>query len=257
MDTTMLGATVRSALGRLTVERRRTRWLTWGASGEEIARVMPGDELLIDADIVSTRAVTIRAGADAIWPWLVQLGPGRGGAYTYDWVENLLGLDMHSADEILPQFQNLQVGDSFPLGESGPRMRVAILENEHHLVFASEDGRWVWAFGLYPMGAATRLVSRNRIALAGATAFTRAFTVLVMEPGSLVMERKMLRGITQRAERRHRPATHRPAAAEPARRRRSLRRLVRADESRRSGTRWQPLAWRRHGWPPVAEPVHS
>ncbi|WP_280241130.1 SRPBCC family protein [Nocardia abscessus] len=208
MNTMMLAATVRSAIGRLTGERLRTKWLTWGASGEEIARVMPGDDALVDADIVSTRAVTIYAGADAIWPWLVQLGPGRGGAYTYDWVENMLGLDMHSADHVLPQFQNLQVGDSFPLGKSGPRMRVAVLEPEHNLVFASEDGRWVWAFGLYPMGAATRLVSRNRIALTGASAFTRVFTVVVMEPGSLVMERKMLRGIKQRAERlgrEHRP----------------------------------------------------
>ncbi|WP_174188073.1 SRPBCC family protein [Nocardia barduliensis] len=201
MNTMRLAATVRSAIERLTGDRLRTKWLTWGATGEEIARVMPGDDLLVDTDIVSTRAITICAGADAIWPWLVQLGPGRGGAYTYDWVENLLGLDMHSADEILPQFQDLAVGDSFALGKSGPRMRVAVLEPEHNLVFASEDGRWVWAFGLYPMGAATRLVSRNRIALTGASAFTRVFTVVVMEPGSLVMERKMLRGIKQRAER--------------------------------------------------------
>ncbi len=219
MDTTMLTATVESAIGRLTGNRLRAKWLTWGACGEEIARVMPGDDLLIDADIVSTRAITICAGADAIWPWLVQLGPGRGGAYTYDWIENLLGLDMHSAEEILPQFQNLAVGDSFPLGKSGPRMRVAILESEHHIVFASEDGRWVWAFGLYPMGgAATRLVSRNRIALTGASAFARLFTVLVMEPGSLVMERKMLRGIAQRAERlgrRHRPSETSEAPTQP------------------------------------------
>ncbi|MBF6468536.1 SRPBCC family protein [Nocardia beijingensis] len=197
----MLAATGGSAVGRLPGERLRTKWLTWGASGEEIARVVPGDDLLIDADIVSTRAITICASADAIWPWLVQLGPGRGGAYTYDWIENLLGLDMHSADTILPQFQNLAVGDSFPLGKSGPRMRVAILDGEHSIVFASEDGRWVWAFGLYPLGAATRLVSRNRIALTGASAFARAFTTFVMVPGSLVMERKMLRGIKQRAER--------------------------------------------------------
>ncbi|WP_174372094.1 SRPBCC family protein [Nocardia pneumoniae] len=161
---------------------------------------MPGDELLVDADIVATRAITIGTGADAIWPWLVQLGPGRGGAYTYDWIENLLGLDMHSAEEILPQFQNLAVGESFPLGKSGPRMRVAVLEPQRALVFASDDGRWVWAFGLYPMGTATRLVSRNRIALAGASTLTRLVTLLMMEPGSLLMERKMLQGIKRRAE---------------------------------------------------------
>ncbi|MBF6469395.1 SRPBCC family protein [Nocardia beijingensis] len=161
---------------------------------------MPGDELLADADIVTTRAITIDTGADAIWPWLVQLGPGRGGAYTYDWIENLLGLDMHSADQILPQFQNLKVGDGFALGKSGPRMRAAAVERERTLVFASDDGHWVWAFGLYPAGQYTRLVSRNRIGLTGASNVTRRFYRYVMEPASLVMERKMLYGIKRRAE---------------------------------------------------------
>ncbi|MEU2035876.1 SRPBCC family protein [Nocardia amamiensis] len=204
MRTTTLAIATASALVGLAVAYRsfwRTKWLTWGASAEEIARVMPGDELLVDADTVATRAITIGMGADAIWPWLVQLGPGRGGAYTYDWIENVLGLQMHSANEILPQFQNLAVGDTFPLGKSGPSMRVAVLEPARALVFASEDGRWVWAFGLYPMGKATRLVSRNRIALTGAPTLTRLINLLVMEPGSLLMERKMLRGIKRRAER--------------------------------------------------------
>jgi hypothetical protein len=79
------------------------RWcLTWGARPDEVARKLPGDELLADAGIVSTRAVTIDAPPGAIWPWLVQMGSGRGGVYTYDWIENLFGLDMHSAREILP-----------------------------------------------------------------------------------------------------------------------------------------------------------
>lgn len=185
----------------LSKSRLHTKLSTWGAAGEEIARVMPGDDLLVEADIVSTRAITIHTGTAAIWPWLVQMGPGRGGAYTYDWIENLLGLDMHSAQQILPQFQNLTVGDTFALGTSGPRMRVALLDPERALVFASKDGRWVWAFGLYPMGETTRLVSRNRIALTGASQLTRLFYLLVMEPGSLLMERKMLLGIKQRAER--------------------------------------------------------
>ncbi|WP_174377905.1 SRPBCC family protein [Nocardia asiatica] len=162
---------------------------------------MPGDDLLVDADIVTTRAITICTDADAIWPWLVQIGPGRGGAYSYDWIENILGLDMHSAQQILPQFQNLAVGDSFALGASGPRMRVAVLDTGRALVFAAEDGRWVWAFGLYPMGGTTRLVSRNRIALTGASRLTRLLYARVMEPGSLLMERKMLLGIKRRAER--------------------------------------------------------
>ncbi len=68
---------------------------------------------------MTTRAITIDAPPDAIWPWLVQMGSGRGGAYTYDWIENLLGLNMHSADEILPEFQDLKAGDELPMGPGG------------------------------------------------------------------------------------------------------------------------------------------
>jgi hypothetical protein len=178
------------------------RWyLTWGADPAEVSRVMPGDDLLPRPDMLSTRAVTIDAPAAAIWPWLVQLGSGRGGAYTYDWIENLFGLQMHSADEILPQFQQLAVGDLLPLGATGPRMRVEILDPERTLVFRSEDGAWVWIFGLYPQDGRTRLVSRNRIAAPDASLPRRVLNRVVMEPGSLVMERRMLIGIRERAER--------------------------------------------------------
>ncbi|MEV2225961.1 SRPBCC family protein [Nocardia vinacea] len=178
----------------------RDRCLNWGSTKEEVARTMPGDDLLGNPDIVATRSITINAAPGRIWPWLVQMGPGRGGAYTYDWIENLLGLDMHSTDTILPEFQNLTVGDTFALGETGPRMRVALLEPEQALVFAYEDGHWVWAFGLYPNAEGTRLVSRNRIALPETAAPMHLFNRLIMEPGSWVMERKMLLGIQQRAE---------------------------------------------------------
>jgi hypothetical protein len=174
--------------------------LTWGSTADEASRVMPGDDLLAEPDIVATRAVSVDARAEAIWPWLVQMGSGRGGAYTYDWIENLLGLDMHSAKEILPQFQDLKVGDTNPLGSKGPRLRVEVLDPEHALVFRSEDGNWVWAFGLYASGTGTRLVSRNRIAVPHASMPSRLFNQVIMEPGSLVMERKMLLGIKQRAE---------------------------------------------------------
>jgi hypothetical protein len=128
------------------------------------------------------------------------MGPGRGGAYTYDWMENLFGLNMHSADEILPRFQDLKVGDVQQLGSKGPRLRVEVLETEQAMVLGSEDGNWVWAFGLYPEDLGTRLVSRNRISTPAASAFKAIVGVLVMEPGSLVMERKMLLGIRRRAE---------------------------------------------------------
>jgi hypothetical protein len=179
----------------------RRHCLAWGARPAEVARALPGDELLPAADVVSTRVVSIAAPPEAIWPWLVQLGSGRGGAYTYDWIENLLGLDMHSANQILPQFQDLKVSDEFQLGRGRPAMRVEVLKPAEVLAFRFADGNWVWIFALFPEDGATRLVSRNRIAMPGASVPVRLFSELVMEPGSLVMERKMLLGIRQRAER--------------------------------------------------------
>ena len=79
-------------------------------------------------------------------------------------------------------------------------LRVAALEVERALVLRSDDGNWIWAFALHPQGEGTRLISRNRIATPGAALPARVSTMLVMEPGSLVMERKMLLGIKQRAE---------------------------------------------------------
>ena len=177
------------------------RCLTWGATADEVSGRMPGDDLMPDPDMQTTRAITIEAPPGAIWPWLVQMGSGRGGAYTYDWIENLFALNMHSANEILPEFQDLKVGDALPLGSKAPRLRVEVLDPDRALVVRSEDGNWVWAFGLYPDGKHTRLVSRNRIKTPGASAPARLAYTVVMEPGSLVMERKMLLGIKQRAER--------------------------------------------------------
>ena len=114
------GAALAGGLGSLAYPIFFRRWcLTWGARPEEVSRNLPGDELLADAGIVSTRAITVDAPPGAIWPWLVQMGSGRGGVYTYDWIENLLGLNMHSARRILPQFQDLKVGDELPLGPAG------------------------------------------------------------------------------------------------------------------------------------------
>ncbi|GIF42828.1 SRPBCC family protein [Actinoplanes xinjiangensis] len=179
------------------------RWyLTWGATLEEAAAPLPGDELLTEPDLQSTRAVIIDAPPAAVWPWLVQMGSGRGGAYTYDWIENLFGLGMHSADEILPQFQHLAVGEVLPLGPDGPGMRVEIFEPEQTLSFCSEDGNWVWTFHLRPDSPGkTRLLSRNRIAAPAASWASRLVTRFVMEPGSLIMERRMLLGIKERTER--------------------------------------------------------
>ena len=171
--------------------------LTWGATDQEADARLPGDELLEEADGVATRAVDIDAPPAAVWPWIAQMGPApRGGAYTYDWIENLLGLGMHSVDRVLPEFQDPQVGDTIGYGSN--RMRVERVEPEHVLAWRSEDGNWVWTFVLQGRDGSTRLVSRNRFRLPTLAARVGMIT---MEPASLVMERKMLNGIKQRAER--------------------------------------------------------
>ncbi len=185
------------ALSALYLALLRRPVMTWGATREEAAARLPGDELLESADGVSTRAIEIAAPAAAVWPWLAQMGPApRGGAYTYDWIENLLGLGMHSVDRVLPEFQGPEVGDAIELGSN--RMRVGRVEPGRALSWRSDDGNWVWTFVLVEDGGRTRLISRNRFRLP--TLLAR-LGMLPIEPGSLVMERKMLRGIKQRAER--------------------------------------------------------
>jgi hypothetical protein len=171
--------------------------LTWGATDDESAARLPGDELLEHPDGCSTRAIEIDAPACAVWPWLAQMGPSpRGGAYTYDWIENLLGLNMHSADHVLAAFQNPQPGDTIGYGTN--RMRLEQVDPNHVLAWRSEDHNWVWSFVLEPVNGHTRLISRNRFRF---PRLTDRVGMLPLEPASLVMERKMLRGIKQRAER--------------------------------------------------------
>jgi hypothetical protein len=175
----------------------RPRILGWGATSQEAAGRLPGDELLADADGVATRAITIEAPASAVWPWLAQMGPApRGGAYTYDWIENLLGLGFHSVDRVLPEYQHPQVGEGFELGAN--EMRFAIVEPERVLATRSADGNWVWAFVLDERDGKTRLISRNRFRL---PRLRDRIGMIPMEPASVVMERKMLHGIRERAER--------------------------------------------------------
>jgi hypothetical protein len=175
----------------------RRRILNWGATEAEASAGLPGDELLEEADGVATRAITIDAPTSAVWPWIAQIGPSpRGGAYTFDWIENLLGLDMHSTDRVLPEYQHPQIGDTLVYGKN--RMRFERVEPRRVLATRSDDGNWVWTFLLDEHDGQTRLISRNRYRLPSLTA---RLGMLPMEPASLVMERKMLRGIKQRAER--------------------------------------------------------
>ena len=171
--------------------------LTWGASDEEAQARLPGDELLENADGVATRAITVDAPASAVWPWLAQMGPSpRGGAYTYDWIENLLGLNMHSTDQVLPEYQHPKVGDS--LGYGSNMMTFRLVEPGRVLATQSADGNWVWSFVLREREGKTRLISRNRFRL---PKLKDKIGMIPMEPASLVMERKMLHGVKQRAER--------------------------------------------------------
>jgi len=171
--------------------------LTWGATEAEAQSRLPGDELLDDADGVATRAIDIRAPTSAVWPWIAQMGPSpRGGAYTYDWIENLLGLNMHSVNTVLPEFQHPEVGDTIGFGPN--RMRLERVDAERVLAWRSQDGNWVWTFVLNQTNGTTRLISRNRFRL---PRLVDRIGMVPMEPASLLMERKMLLGIKQRAER--------------------------------------------------------
>jgi len=171
--------------------------LTWGATRDEVRGRLPGDELLEEADGTATRAITIDAPPAAVWPWIAQMGPSpRGGAYTYDWIENLLGLNMHSVNHVLPEFQHPQVGDGFGYGPN--EMSFRVVEPEHVLAAQSKDGNWVWTFVIEEThDGKTRLISRNRFRL---PKVKDKIGMIPMEAASHLMERRMLYGIKQRAE---------------------------------------------------------
>ena len=174
----------------------------WGATDEEVQRLMPGDGEVKRPMIKSTHAVTINARPEEIWPWLVQIGTGRAGWYSYDWIENRMGLKVSSADRIIPEFQHLQAGDLIPLGP-GVGIPVKAIEPNRSLLLVGHDpniGEASWVLGLYPLDEThTRLVSRfyDRLPLTPGG----IFSLLFVDPGSFVMSRKMLLGIKQRAER--------------------------------------------------------
>ena len=178
------------------------RWMNrWGATPSDLARVMAGDSLLPDPMYSGTTAITVNAAPEHIWPWLVQIGYQRGGLYSYDWLDRLFGyLDRPSATRILPEFQNLAVGDRIPMGQ-GPSWPVAIVDPQRALVLDMRNMAgfdWVWQFGLYPVdGTRTRLVSRSCVRPQNLRA--RLLTHAI-EPAGFVMTRRMLLGLKQRAE---------------------------------------------------------
>jgi hypothetical protein len=179
----------------------RRHVLNWGATRAEAAARFPGDELLDDVAIQTTRAITIAARPSAIWPWLLQMGPKpRAGAYTYDWIERKFGVDIENSDRLLPGIPPLEPGQFLPLAEGREDgLEVKLIEAERALVLQWRPANSTWVFILEPQAeGTTRLISRNRIP-GGGVRFWLGM-VLAMEPGSLVMERKMLLGIKERAE---------------------------------------------------------
>ena len=178
------------------------RWMSrWGADASDLSRTMAGDSLLAAPTYSGTMAVNVNAPPEDVWPWLVQIGYQRGGLYSYDWLDRLFGyLDRPSASRILPEFQQLAVGDRIPLGR-GPSWPVAVIEPCRALVLdmRNMDGiDWVWQFGLYPIdGTRTRLVSRSRVR--ARTVPARVLTYAI-EPAGFLMTRRMLIGIKDRAE---------------------------------------------------------
>src|SRR6266568_1912156 len=183
----------------------------WGATDDEVNLTLPGDELVSHADFTATRAITIHATATQVWPWIAQLGQGRGGFYSYDFLENLVGCDIHSADRIVPEWQDLKVGAEVRLAPE-VALSVALVVPARALVLrggipmgnTAPPYHFTWAFVLRETANRTsRLVVRERYG------YTRRWAPMLVEPVqfiSLLMTQRMLRGIKQRAERATRTA---------------------------------------------------
>ena len=185
----------------------RPTMLHWGATPLEVSTPLAGDELISDPLLLSTRAISIHTAPGNIWPWLAQMGQGRGGFYSYDWLENLIGLNIRNADRIIPDLQALEVGDMIPFWK-GAGVKVINVEPPSLLVLggaiytdtASEMGG-TWVFALHEMKPGeTRLVIRTRVAKFPPLWISIFLSRLVIEPAHFIMERGMLFGIKKRAE---------------------------------------------------------
>jgi hypothetical protein len=161
---------------------------------------MPGDALIPNPTDTSTGAITVNAPPENIWPWLVQMGTGRGGFYSYDSLDRLFGfLDRPSATRILPEFQNLAVGEKIPWGRDA--LTVSILEPPRALALSIDTHgmQWVWQFGLYPLDDQhTRLVDRGAERYPNTPLYW--LFARIMEPAAFIMTRRFMLGIKERAE---------------------------------------------------------
>jgi len=183
----------------------RRYYLRWGATDAETGGTLPGDDFLPAPDLTATRAVSIQAPAEAVWPWLAQMGQGRGGFYSYDFLENVLGLHIHSADRIQPEWQDIQAGDHVHLAPAASSdLEMALVDKGSALVLRVPPGSppgpfdFTWAFVLRPESdGTTRLLVRERYAY---RQWWTAWLVEAVEVASFIMSRRMLQGIRSRAE---------------------------------------------------------
>jgi hypothetical protein len=203
----LLGA-LRVAAALLTAPLSRLWFNAAGATDDEVKRSLPGDDLVADPKLGYTRAITIDAPPESVWPWLAQIGQGRGGLYSYDALENLVGCDLHSADQILPEHQHLEVGDKIRFGPEDKQMPgqvVAAVDPGRALVMfglnpktGEADHNATWTFVLEePAPGQTRLIARQRLTYEGIGA---SILWHIVEPLNFVMEAEMMRGIRRRAE---------------------------------------------------------
>jgi hypothetical protein len=205
------GAVGSAAIG-LYLLAARPWHLRWGATDEEVGQNLPGDELMFQPKLVSTRAISIRARPEEVWPWIVQMGEGRGGFYSYAWLENLIGCKMRNADRICPELQHPEVGDTIWLARWWNRrfsfpsyLLVDAIDPGRALVLRSPtvEGKretFSWAFVLDEQDEQNaRLIVRSRSDWEpglGNALFGRA----IGEPAHFMMERRMMLGIKERAE---------------------------------------------------------
>jgi len=184
----------------------RPWFLRWGATPAEVHKSLPGDDVVPGATASATRAITIQAPPERVWPWLAQIGQGRGGFYSYTWLENLAGCQIVNAERIHPEWQGIKPGDGVRMHPRIPPAPVLVAERNRTLVLGIAEGSvdippLSWAFVLDPApGNATRLLIRWRSRPSHRLS-DLLLNKYLLEPVHFVMERKMMYGIRQRSER--------------------------------------------------------